>query len=285
MTRDDAPTLLAVHAHPDDEAIATGGVLLQAADAGWRTRVVSCTGGERGEVVGEGMDPEEVRPRLGEVRRAEQAAALEILGAGEPLWLGYRDSGMVGDPGNDDPASFWRAPFDEAVERLVAIIRRERPTLVITYDAFGIYGHPDHLQAHRVTLCAVEAAAVPALHPAAGPAWEVSALDLATLSRSAIAQMNRMLPEHGTVSPFGDETDPDALEVGTPDAAIDLVVDVRAQLDRKLAALRQHHSQLALDSFFVGVPDEVAELALGTEAYQRRRGAVVDPRDPLAGLG
>ncbi len=285
MSPSDAPTVLAVHAHPDDESIATGGLLARAVDAGWRAVVVSATGGERGEIVGEGMDPDEVRPRLREVRAAEMEAALATLGAEPPRWLGYRDSGMVGDPGNDDPASLWRAPFDEAVERLVAVIRAERPALVVTYDAFGIYGHPDHVQAHRLTLCAVEAAAVPALHPAAGPAWEVSALDLATISRTAIAEMNRAFPEHGTVSPFGTETDPAAIAMGVPAEAIDLTVDVRAHLERKVAAVRQHRSQLALDSFFVGMPDALTELAMGTEAYQRRRGAVVDPGDPLAGLG
>src|SRR5690606_9199364 len=112
-----APGLMCVHAHPDDECISTGGVLARAADEGFRTAVVTCTGGERGEVVGEGMDPAEVAPRLAEVRRAELTRALAVLGAGPPRWLGYVDSGMAGEESNSDPASFWSADFDEAVGR------------------------------------------------------------------------------------------------------------------------------------------------------------------------
>jgi N-acetyl-1-D-myo-inositol-2-amino-2-deoxy-alpha-D-glucopyranoside deacetylase len=278
-----APALVAVHAHPDDEAIATGGLLARAAGAGWDVTVVTCTGGELGEPA---------RPtgpgELAEVRRAELAASLATLGANPPVWLGYRDSGMRGDPGNDDPASFWRAPFDEAVGRLVAVLCARRPALVVTYDAYGLYGHPDHVQAHRVTLCAVEAAAHPRLHPEAGPAWRTAALDLATIPRQAIAAGNAALAERGIASPFGTETDPARLDVGTPDEEIDLTVDVRAHLATKRAALGCHESQLAADSLFVNVPSELAEALLGTEWFVRARAPgrprVADPADPLADL-
>lgn len=297
-----APVLMAVHAHPDDEAIATGGLLARAAAAGWDVTVVTCTGGERGEVVadqlgGPNTDPADVAARLPQIRRDELAASLATLGANPPVWLGYRDSGMRGDPANDDPASFWRAPFDEAVGRLVAELRARRPALVVTYDAFGLYGHPDHVQAHRVTLCAVEAAAQPLLHPEAGPACPAPGVALATIARSGLAATNAALAQHGVASPFGTETDPQRLSMGTPDAEVDFAVDVTEHLETKRAALACHRTQVAADSLFLNVPAELARTVLGTEWFVRvgrvgRAGrgwplahGVVDAGDPLAGLG
>lgn len=280
----DGGRLLAVHAHPDDETINTGGLIARAVDAGWAATVVTCTGGERGEVFDAGMDPAEVGPRIAEVRRAELAAALAELGADAPVWLGYRDSGMRGDAANDDPRSFWRAPFDEAVGRLVAVIRSVRPRLVVSYDPFGVYGHPDHVQAHRVATCAVDAAAVPRLFGEAGPPWQASALDWVTLSRSAVAAVNRLLGQRGMPSPFGEETDPQALTVGTPDDEIDTELDVTPWLDRKRRALTAHRSQLAPDSLFLDMPDDMTGLVFGCERFVRARGRVVDRSDPLVGL-
>lgn len=282
------PALVAVHAHPDDEAIATGGLLARAAAAGWDVTVVTCTGGERGEVVGGDGEPADLAARLGQIRRDELAASLSTLGANPPVWLGYRDSGMRGDPGNDDPASFWRAPFDEAVGALVAELRVRAPALVVTYDAFGLYGHPDHIQAHRVALCAAEAAAQPLLRPEAGPACPVPAVDLATIARSGVAAVNAALAEHGITSPFGAETDPQRLAMGTPDADVDFTVDVADQLETKRAALACHRTQVAADSLFLNVPGELARAVLGTEWFVRARApghvAIADRGDPLAGL-
>lgn len=261
--------LLAVHAHPDDEVIATGGVLAQAADAGRGAAVVTCTGGELGEIVGEGMDPEEVRPRLGEVRRGELAAALDLLGAGPPRLLGYRDSGMRGEESNGHPAAFWRADVDEAVGRVVAVIRELRPEAVVTYDAFGIYGHPDHVQAHRVAVLATTAAALQSCYPEAGPAWQVRATYLASVPRSTIARFNALLEQRGLPSPFGDATDPDMIVEGVPDALVTHRIDVRDVLDRKWAALRAHASQIGPDSLFLNVPPDLAEEAFGVEWFCR----------------
>jgi N-acetyl-1-D-myo-inositol-2-amino-2-deoxy-alpha-D-glucopyranoside deacetylase len=276
--------LLCVHAHPDDEAISTGGVLLRAADRGFDTAVVTCTAGERGEIAGEGLDPEEVRPRLGEVRRAELAAALAVLGAGEPRLLGYRDSGMLGDKGNADPRSFWQADFDEAVGRLVAQIRALRPAVLVTYDAFGLYGHPDHVQAHRVALVAAEAAAVPALHPAAGDPWRVTKVYQATVPRSFTRALHAALMARGLPSPFAPEG---GIPVGSPDDLVTTVVDVRAVVERKLAALHAHRSQLGPDSLFLNVPDDLVEAAFGTEWFVRQRSDVAVPHtedDLMTGL-
>ena len=281
------PGLLAVHAHPDDEAILTGGVIARAAAQGRRVDVVTCTGGERGEVVGAGFDPDAVRARLTEVRASELARALDILGAGPPRFLGYQDSGMMGEPSNDDPEAFWQASLDEAVGRLVGHIRAVRPAVLVTYDAHGGYGHPDHIQAHRVSLVAVEAAACPPLYEQAGAAWRVPKTYFATIPKSAIAAANWVLADRGLPSPFGEITDVDALPLGTPDADITTTVDVRAWLDRKLAALKAHATQLGPDSFFLNVPDDLAEGVFGTEWFVRHRCGVAVPtpeHDLFAGL-
>lgn len=283
MTR----ALMCVHAHPDDETIATGGVLLRAAAEGARTAVVTCTGGELGEIVGEGMDPDEVRPRLGELRRGELTEALRILGAGEPRLLGYRDSGMVGSPGNDDPRSFWRADFDQAVGRVVAQIRGFRPDVLVTYDAFGLYGHPDHVQAHRVALVAAEACAVLALYPETGPAWRIAKVYLSTLPRSAVRSAHEQLTELGLASPFGDPGGSDLLPFGSPDELVTTTVDVRSFLPRKMAALRAHRSQIGPASFFLNVPEALQAGAFGTEWFLRHRSDVPvqpDEQDLFAGL-
>ena len=272
--------LLCVHAHPDDEVLSTGGVLLKAADEGLRTAVVTCTGGEMGEIVGAGLDPDEVRPRLAELRREELTRALALLGAGEPRMLGYRDSDMLGRAGNADPRSFWQASFDEAVGRLVAQIRSFRPDVLVTYDGFGLYGHPDHVQAHRVSVVAAEAAAVPQLYPDAAAAWRVRKVYLATIPASAAMRLDRSLRERGLPSPF-EQTEPDAAPFGSPDEAITPLVDVRPYLQRKMAALREHHSQVGDDSFFLNMPEDLQEIAFGTEAFVLHRSVVaVDAPEP-----
>lgn len=266
---------MCVHAHPDDEAISTGGVLARAAARGARTAVVTCTGGEMGEIVGEGMDPDEVRPRLGEVRRDELETALAILGAGPPRLLGYRDSGMAGTAGNGDGRSFWRADFDEAVGRLVAEIRAFRPDVLVTYDAFGLYGHPDHVQAHRVALVAAEACAVAALHPEAGPSWRIAKLYLATVPRSFARMVHAELTRRGLPSPFAQGP------FGSPDELVTTTVDVRPFVREKMAALRAHRSQIGPSSFFLNMAEDMAELAFGTEWFIRHRGQPADGEDDL----
>ena len=278
--------LMCVHAHPDDEAISTGGVLLKAAAEGLRTAVVTCTGGEMGEIVGAGLDPEAVRPRLGELRLQELTEALTLLGAGAPRLLGYRDSDMIGREGNDDPRCFWRAPFDEAVGRLVAQIRDFRPDVLVGYDAFGLYGHPDHIQTHRVGVIAAEAAAVEHLYPEAGQQWRVRKVYLATVPASFTLKVTEGLVSRGLPSPFAD-ADPGSVPFGSPDDTVTTLVDVREFLDRKMAALRKHHSQLGADSFFLNMPEDLQEVAFGSEAFILHRSDVGlrAPEDDLfAGL-
>ncbi len=265
----------------------TGGVLARAAAEGRRVKVITCTDGRRGEIVGEGMDPDEVRPRLVQVRAAELAGSLAALGVDEHEFLGYADSGMMGVDGNFDPACFWQADLHEAVGRLVAVIRAFRPAVVVTYDAFGGYGHPDHIQAHRITVLAVEAASMAAMYPEAGPPVRVSKLYFATIPKSAIAQANAMFIAEGIPSPFGDSTDPDDIPMGVPDDEVTTTIDVRPHMQAKQDALRAHVSQIAPDSFFMNVPDRMMEAFYGTEFFVRRHSAIdsaLPEQDLFAGL-
>ena len=147
-------TLLLVHAHPDDEAISTGGVMMKAKAHGHRVVNITATRGEAGEIYN--MDEAASRPRLGDIRTEELKAAGEILGVDRQEFLGYRDSGMVDTADNKDPRSFHQAPLDEAAGRLAVFIREERPDVVVTYAEDGVYGHPDHIKAHFVTNAALD---------------------------------------------------------------------------------------------------------------------------------
>ncbi len=269
--------LMCVHAHPDDESILTGGVLRLAAEQGLRTAVVTCTGGERGEI--HNMDRQSTRPRLAEVRRRELADALAILDAGEPRLLGYVDSGMMGTDGNGDPASFWQAPIDEAIGRLVEQIREFKPDVLTTYDAFGGYGHPDHIQTHRVGLLAAEACAMPAMYPDAGPAWRVRKVYLNSLPKSAIFRAVELLRALGEPSPFGEWDSAEEIPMGVRDDDLGAVVDVSAVFQVKMEALRRHRSQLEETSFFVSLPDDVSRQWFGREWFIRHRSDV-----PAAGV-
>src|SRR5438552_16997776 len=147
-------TLLLVHAHPDDEAISTGGVMLKARAEGHRVVLVTATRGEVGEIYN--MDEASSRPRLGEIREKEPEDAARILGVNRGEFLGYRDSGVAGTSDNQNPASFHLAPIDEAAVKLTTILREERPEVIITYAEDGTYGHPDHIKAHHVTNAALD---------------------------------------------------------------------------------------------------------------------------------
>lgn len=275
------PGLLCVHAHPDDESMSTGGVLARAAGEGFRTAVVTCTAGERGEIRLD--DDEEVRPRLGEVRTAELAGALEILGAGPPRLLGYADSGF---PAGDHPGAFWHAHPDEAIGRLVAQVRAFRPDVLVTYDAFGLYGHPDHLQAHRITLAAAEAAAVARLYEAAGAPWRVRKVYLATFPHSLVTRGIGLLAERGLPPLLGDAAQP---LLGTPDERVTTAVDVRPWLDRKWSALQAHATQVGPGSLLAHLPEDLRAEALGTEWFIRlgatpTGGATLPEDDLFAGI-
>src|SRR5262245_9929778 len=158
-------SLLTVHAHPDDETISTGGVMARYSRAGNRVVCVTCTGGEQGEIVIPDMDTPENHAQLREIREEELRRALEHLGPIHHRWLGYIDSGMMGTPENELPGTFWQADLDEAAGRLVRIIRETRPQVVVGYNDFGSYGHPDHIRSAQVAKLAFERAGDASQYP------------------------------------------------------------------------------------------------------------------------
>jgi N-acetyl-1-D-myo-inositol-2-amino-2-deoxy-alpha-D-glucopyranoside deacetylase len=267
--------LLCVHPHPDDESIACGGVLARAAADGVRTVVVTCTGGEEGENLA-GIDLGDVP--LVEHRRRELAEAVAILRVGTHHLLGYRDSGMVGTSANEHPDCFHQADLDEAAIRLAALIRAERPDAVVSDDANGSYGHPDHIKANRATIRAVELAADPAADVAGEP-WRVPRRYVHTLSRSRLVAAHRALLSAGLTSPFGEGDEPEGF--GADDAEITTRVDVLAHVGTKLAAMRAHASQVGEESFFMNVPDELVGDFLGVEEFILEDGVPLADRDVL----
>jgi LmbE family N-acetylglucosaminyl deacetylase len=241
-------TLVTFHAHPDDESIACGGVMRAAADAGHRVVLVVATRGEHGEIVPGVLDEgESLRDR----RVVETHRAAEVLGVARVEFLGYVDSGMVGTETNHAPGSFWGADVEEAAARLAAILREEDAEVLTVYDDHGGYGHPDHIQVHRVGRRAGELAGTPRVFEA-------------TMNRDEMRAMMAMLPE----GPDGAEApDVDVEAMGTPAELLTTRVDVRPWAAVKREAMRAHRSQIADDSFFLAMPDEVFAQAFGTEWF------------------
>ena len=259
--------LMSVHAHADDETITMGGLLATCADRGVRTANVCCTDGKLATIVDPEMPEETTRPRLAEIRQQELRAACAILGVDEVHFLGYGDSGMWGADTNQLPDAFWRADVDEAVGRLVALIRRFRPHVVVTYDAAGGYGHPDHIQTHRVTLLAVQAAELRSMYTDAGEPWRVAKLYYTAMPRSFFKRAAELAKAAGEEPPFGVEN-PEDLPFITPDEWVTTSVDIRDAVRRKREALVAHKSQIAPDWPMLRVPEEVTREHFGTESFQ-----------------
>jgi len=244
-------TLVCFHAHPDDECIATGGTMAKAAADGHRVVLVVATRGDHGEVADGFLDMEE---QLADRRVAETMAAAEILGVRRVEFLGYVDSGMIGTPENDLPGSFWTADLDEAAGRLAAILEEEQADVLTCYDEIGGYGHPDHIQVHRVGLRAAELAGTPKVFQA-------------TINRDHFISLMREMPRP---EGFDDVPDLEAEEnFGMPESVITATVDVAPYLELKRAAMRAHASQIGEQHFMLAMPDEAFARAFGTEWYIR----------------
>jgi mycothiol conjugate amidase Mca len=274
-------TLLAVHAHPDDEAISTGGVLARYAAEGVHTVLVTCTDGAVGEI----SDPTLATPEnLAEVRARELDAAVRTLGVDRLVKLGYRDSGMAGTADNDHPDSFHQANMDVAVERLVQVIRAERPDVVVTYDERGGYDHPDHIRAHQITVAAFGAAGDPHRYPSAGPVWAPTKLYYSVFPRSAMTAFVQQLREAGIEPPFDTQAaEADGAEppFGVDDDVVTTTVDVSAYVGAKRAALVSHRTQMGPDQFFMRLPPELFAEAFGRETFQRVAGPGDTPETDL----
>jgi N-acetyl-1-D-myo-inositol-2-amino-2-deoxy-alpha-D-glucopyranoside deacetylase len=250
-------TLFLVHAHPDDEAISTGGVMMRAHAEGHRVVLVTCTRGEEGEI--HNMDEAATRPRLAAVRTAELQRACELLDVDRLEFLGYRDSGMAGTPANDDPASFHLAPLHEAAVRLAVLLREERPEVVVTYTSDGTYGHPDHIKAHHTTVAALDV-----LHR---EGWSPAKFYLSAVPRGFMQDMLRMAQEAGMELPS------DGIRIlGVPDEEITTSVIVQDLADRKRQAFAAHVSQNDPNSPFQTMASQIYEVVFGTEHFVLARG-------------
>jgi LmbE family N-acetylglucosaminyl deacetylase len=263
-------TLVTFHAHPDDECIACGGVMRMAFEQGHRVVLVVATKGELGEIP-EGLlaDGEQ----LWERRVKETHASADILGAARVEFLGYRDSGMMGEPTNDEPGTFWTASVEEAAQRLADILVDEQADVLTVYDDHGGYGHPDHIQVHRVGLRAAEIAGTPRVFQS-------------TMNRDNAVRVFQDIASRAEELGLDMPGDPDSdVEIGVPEAELTGAVDVTSYLDFKKAAMRAHASQISEQSFFLGVPDDVFKAIWGTEWFIRAgQGPGITETDLMTGL-
>ncbi len=252
-------TLLLVHAHPDDECITTGGLILRAHLDGHRVVLVTATRGEEGEI--HNMDDATSRSRLAEIRTEELRNCCAILGVDRQEFLGYRDSGKTGAASNMDARSFHVAPLPDAAERLAVLIREERPDVVVTYSADGTYGHPDHIKAHHTTLAALDILAAEGWHPSKVYLHAVPRSFVETVIEVAIGA-GIQLPDELTQTH------------GVPDDEITTVVDATDLLDRKLAACISHLSQMHPGLPLATMAAQIFEVAFGIERFVLARGTL-----------
>jgi N-acetyl-1-D-myo-inositol-2-amino-2-deoxy-alpha-D-glucopyranoside deacetylase len=277
-------SLLAVQPHPDDESIGMGGTLARYSAEGVRTTLVTATRGEVGEILDKQLDPQEAAPRLGTIREAELRDAMKILGVKEVLFLGYEDSGMAGLPRNREPQTFWQADEEEAIGKLIQVIRRVRPQVVVTQNEFGGYAHPDHIKTHRVAIGAFFYAGDTKRFPGGDP-FRPSKLYYNAFPKSVMRQMAEVMQRAGVENRFSSEGEPPPFAVS--DDRVTTWLDVRPFIDKKLAAMRAHRTQIPEDSWFIKLADVVGPQAWATETFERARSSVDAPTpedDLFAGL-
>jgi LmbE family N-acetylglucosaminyl deacetylase len=266
-------TLMAVHAHPDDEASSTGGILCKYSNEGVRTVLVVCTKGELGDLSG-GIKPDDPAHDATAVvaqRQRELEDSCEILQVSDLELLGYRDSGMMGWPQNDAPDAFWNTSVEVAADRLAELMERYRPQVVVTYDENGFYGHPDHIQANRITLAAFDKTGI------------ASKLYYPVIPRSELPRFAEVLRTAGFEPP---PEAAEALDFGVPDEMIAARMDCTEFAERKFRALEAHGSQ-ADNAFFLRLGLEVFAQVFGTESFVRARdvtGAPVPEADLFDGV-
>ena len=267
--RDSARRIMFVHAHPDDETVGTGATMAHYAAGGAHVSLVTCTLGEEGEIHVPALSQLAAAEadQLGGWRIHELDLACEALGVADHRFLGgaghYRDSGMMGLKENEHPRCFWQADVDDAAKLLLPAFDEVRPQVLVTYDTFGFYGHPDHIQAHRVATRAAEMAADAGIGPAK--------IYWMTVSRSSIERGFEAFRDSAD-NPFGDAKSIDDIPFGTPDEEITACVDGRAQSARKSAAIDAHASQIPADSWLRTVSGSQGADFLGVEYYILVRG-------------
>ena len=253
-------TLLAVYAHPDDEAFGTGGSLSRYAAAGVNVILVCATRGEVGEI----SDPSYATPQtLGQVREDELRCAAETMGIAEVIFLNYRDSGMVDTPENQDSRAFINAPAENVVRALVAIIRRTQPDIILTFEPNGGYGHPDHIAIHRHTVAAFQVAADAARYPELGNAWQAERLFYTAIPRQFFTRLYGYMRAQGI--------DPEEMarfdERGWPDDQINVTIDVSSTVEDKWDALHCHRTQFGPKNLFRRLPEPDVKKLMSTEYF------------------
>lgn len=293
MSETPAHRLLLVHAHPDDESIGQGATMAKYVAEGRGVTLVTCTAGEMGEILVPGLvhlaaDQEDT---LGEHRKGELDAAMVALGVTDHRFLGgfgtYRDSGMkwhedghaiAADDIHDN--AFWHADLTEAATHLVAVIREVRPQVMVAYDEFGGYGHPDHIQAHRVAMYAAQLAAVASYRPDLGEAWEIAKIYWGAMAESRLREGLRAMRASGDTTTFeGMDPDGPLPPIFRRDEDIDCEVDAGAYVDQKLDALRAHATQITTDGPFFALSNNMGAQAFGREQFRLVKGVPGDTAD------
>src|SRR6476619_1462983 len=277
--------LLLVHAHPDDESIGQGATMAKYVAEGRGVTLVTCTAGELGEILVpelEHLSPEQ----LAEHRRGELEDAMKCLGVTDHRFLGgfgtYRDSGMKWHEDGHAVAAddvhenaFWHADLTAAADHLVTVIREVRPQVLVTYDQFGGYGHPDHIQAHRVAMYAAQLAAVPSYRKDLGESWEIAKIYWGAMSESRMRAGLRALRDAGDTTSFeGMDPDGPLPFFAVRDEDLSAAVDGQDLLDRKMAALQAHATQISTDGPFFALSNNVGSTAWGIEFYRLVKGTL-----------
>ena len=268
-----AKRLLLIHAHPDDESINNGATMAFYAANGAQVTLITCTRGEEGEVLVPELSylASHEKDELGAHREIELAKAMAELGVKDHRFLGaptkrWRDSGMMGTPQNERPDTFWNADFDEVVAELTKVIDEVRPQVVVTYDEFGGYGHPDHIQAHRITMAAMEKSD-----------WKVSKAYWNVMPRSVLQVAMDAMKEQGSDF-FGAENIED-VPFAKPDELVSAVVNGDDFVDAKMSALKAHETQITVDGPFFALSNMLGQGVFGKEYYQLVRGEAAGPFD------
>ena len=257
---------LFIHAHPDDECLSTGGVLARYSAEGIHTVLVIATGGEEGEIVVPGLDTPANYARLRQIRDGELACSVGHLGVHTLERLGYRDSGMVDTEANTNPECFHMADKDEAARRVVALIRRYRPQVLVTYDERGGYGHPDHIACHLATVAAFDAAGDAARYPETGAAWTPQKLYYTAVPRNELLAAWNEMRERGMPTPL-DAPDFDISRFTQDDEAVTTTVPVQEYTPQKRAAISCHITQIRNDGPFLSMPEDIGMRMFGVEHF------------------
>ena len=267
--------LLSVHAHPDDEASKGAATVAKYAAESIGGVLVCCTGGEEGEILNPAADTPETRANLHEVRMQELQDSVDAIGYEKLYMLGYRDSGMKDTEPNRNPDNFQNAPFDEAVERLVRIIRTERPQVIITYgDDSKFYPHPDHIRVHEISGPAFDAAGDPSAFPGSGEPWQPQKMYYTGWSAKRIRALHEAFMARGEESPYSEWFNREGFEEREQSDHFTTYVDVSDFLHKRREALLAHRTQVDPEGFWMRLPDDVVREVFPWEEFVLARSLV-----------